>query len=83
MSPFILQYKYITYCFNNHATHSHLFGLLSFWVGNTACNKISDCREEFHILLCYMSVTMSMFILVEIKISCYPADLEAFHKNKF
>lgn len=83
MSLFILQYKYITYCFNNHATHSHLFGLLLFWVGNTERNNISKCGEEFHTLLHYLSVMMSISVLVEIKVSCCPKELEAFHKNKF
>jgi hypothetical protein len=82
MSLFILQYKYITYCFNNHATHSHIFGLLLFWVGNTECNNITECGQEFHTMLHYLSV-MSISVLTVIKTSYCPKELEAFHKNKF
>jgi len=34
-------------------------------------------------MLHYLSVMMSISVLREIKVSCYPEELEAFHKNKF
>jgi hypothetical protein len=83
MNIITLEYKYITYCFKNHVTHTHLFGLLVFWAGDTNGITFVECGEELHTLMHYLNVVISISVLVEITVSCSPKEAEALQKNKF